>query len=99
MTVSKPNFLQGGHEEVDTLIPFHVSRVTHNVVVRASDTDVLIILIGYFAKQLQKDSRSIIMDCGIGNHRRYIDVNSIVNGLENLQPGLSAAIPAYHAFT
>ena len=40
MTVSKPNFLQG-----DILIAFHDVRVTHSVVVRASDTVDLIILV------------------------------------------------------
>ena len=101
VTVSKPNFLQGEHKEANTLIAFHVARVTHAVVVRASASDVLIMLIGYLGDQLQKEhsSRNIIMDCGSGNHRRYIDVKSIVNGLKNLQQGLSTVIPAYHAFT
>ena len=100
VTVTKPSFLQGHHEEADTMIVFHIAQTSHDVIVRASDTDVLIILIGYLGDQHQDDSsRNIFMDCGIGNHRRYIDVNSIVNGLENLQPGLSTVMPAYHAFT
>ena len=86
VAVCKPNILQGNYEEADTLIAFHVARVTYNVVIRASETAVLILLIGYLGDQLQKEHslRNIIIDCGIGKHRKYIDVNSTVNGLEIL---------------
>ena len=39
------------------------------------------------------------MDCGTENKRRYINITSIVNALENKQPGLPAAMPGLHAFT
>ena len=35
-TVTNPDHLQGRHEETDTLIAFHASRVAGNVMVRAS---------------------------------------------------------------
>ena len=97
VTVTQPSVYQGDHEEADTLIAFHVANITGDVVVRASDTDVLAILIGSAGQRLPEDR--VIMDYGTGNSRRYIDVTNIVQGLEHLKPGLSTAIPAYHAFT
>ena len=41
----------------------------------------------------------IIMDCGSGNTRRYIDISSIATELEAKQPGFAAAQPGLHAFT
>ena len=47
ITVTSPVHLQGDHEEADTLIAFQVTNITTgNVMVRASDADVLVILIG-----------------------------------------------------
>ena len=90
--------LQGDHEEADTLIAFHIANFTENVVVRSLDTDVLVILLG----QLRSETHSthkLIMDCGIGNTRRYIDITSIASHLNDKKPKLSAAMPGYHAFT
>ena len=98
---SKPPYLQGDHEEADTLIAFHVGNINSNVIVRASDTDVLVILIGALGRQCPevRSAHKIIMDCGMGNNRRYIDVTNITNRLEEEKPGLPAALPGYHAFT
>ena len=86
VTVTKPRFPQWQQEEAHTMIVFHIAQISHDVIVWASDIDVLIILIGYLGDQHQDDSsRNNFMDCWIGNHKRYIDVNSIVNGLKNLQ--------------
>ncbi len=46
MSVERPANLQGSHEEADTLLAFHASTATGNLVIRASDTDVLVILLG-----------------------------------------------------
>ena len=46
MVVGHPEQLQGNHEEADTLIAFHAVNATGNVVVRTSDTDALVILLG-----------------------------------------------------
>ena len=103
ITVSRPSYLQGDHEEADTLIAFHVANVSEaeNVVVRAFDTDVLVILIGAIGQQNEEDSSlpDIIMDCGIGNSRRYTNVTNIAEILEEHKPGLANALPGYHAFT
>ena len=101
ISVEEPSYLRGNHEEADTLIAFHAAQITGDIVVRASDTDVLIILIGFLGEQCpeERSSRKIFMDCGVGNHRRLIDICKIVSSLEGLKPGLSKAMPAYHAFT
>lgn len=102
MDVSKPLHLQGDHEEADTLIAFHVANTDErDVIVRASDTDVLVILIGELG-QLRPELRTrrkIIMDCGSGNSQRYINVSNITEVLEQRRPGLARAIPGCHAFT
>lgn len=90
ITVEEPTYLQGHHEEADTLIAFHVANITGDVVVRASDTDVLVILIGALDNQQPEEraTRTVIIYSGTGNKRRYINVNNIVNNLEDLKPGL-----------
>ena len=102
INVSKPPHLQGDHEEADTLIAFHVANITESdIVIRASDTDVLVILIGALG-QKSPEARAmtnIIMDCGTGNSRRLINVTNIVENLEQRQPGFSRAMPGYHAVT
>lgn len=102
VSVSKPAYLQGDHEEADTLIAFHVAKITaSHIIIRASDTDVLVILIGALGQQ-RPEVRSmvrIIMDCGKGNDRRYINISNITEILEESKTGLSRALPGYHAFT
>ena len=102
ITVTKPTEYQGDHEEADTLIAFHVANITErNVIIRATDTDVLIILIGLLGRQRPeiRARMNIIMDCGMGNSRRYINVSNIAAVLEETRPGLPRALPGYHAFT
>ena len=68
---------------------------------KASDTDFLVILLAAIGQQ-RKEVRSmtkIIMDCGMGNNRRYINVTNITDVLKEHKFGLSRAIPGYHAFT
>jgi hypothetical protein len=89
------------NEEADTLITFHAANTTGDIIVRATDTDVLIILLGYLGR-MRPEMRSminIIMDCGMGNNRRYININHIAEKLEVKAPGLAAAMPGYHCFT
>ena len=47
MVVLQPEIFQNNHEEANTLITFFASQPTGNILVRASNTDVLIILLGY----------------------------------------------------
>ena len=95
---SEPSCSYGDYEEADALIAFHFANITENVVVRSSDTDVLVILLGKLRPEVHS-THKLIMDCGIGNTRRYIDVRSIASHLNDKKPGLSAALPGYHAFT
>ena len=39
------------------------------------------------------------MDCGSGNTRRLVDVNTICVNLEEVCNGLTCAVPSFHAFT
>jgi hypothetical protein len=103
MNVERPANLQGSHEEADTLLAFHASNATGNLVVRASDTDVLVILLGMIGKHLNENRDTsygrIIMDCGKGNKRHDIDMTHIPSAVEAKQAGLAAAMPGLHAFT
>ena len=67
------------------------------MVVRSSDTDVLVILIGLAPKL---DIASIIlMDFGSSSNRRLIPVTEIAYGLEKVQAGFSEALIGFHALT
>ena len=102
ITVVNQSYLQADHEEADTLIAFHLNNLpSRTVLVRASDTDVLVILVGMLGHQRQevRSTSKVIMDCGNGNSRRYINVSNIVDVLEERKPGLAKALPGYHAFT
>ena len=79
LTFNEPNWkmhvgqpLNGSHEVADTLLAFHASIVAGNAVIRASDTDVLVILPGIIGKHMTCQRHTayyrIIMDCGSGNN-------------------------------
>ena len=102
ITITTPPEYQGDHEEADTLIAFHVATLRdQNIVIRATDIDVLVILIGFLGGQQDEVRKrtNIIMDCAMGKNHRYINVSNIANVLEEKRPGLSRALPGYHAFT
>ena len=104
MLIESLGHFQRNHCEADTLIAFHAFTGVGNILVRASDTDVLFILKGMLGREQRNcgpiaDQRRIIMNCGNSNSRRYIDVSTIVNALESKQAGLAAALPAMHALT
>jgi hypothetical protein len=90
--------LKTNHEEADTLICTHVSHIDKdnamNIVVRASDTDVAIILLNH----CERFNAHIWMDIGTSanNNRRYVDVSSISR---TLGTQLCRALPGFHAFT
>ena len=94
--------IQPIHEEANTLLALHASSFARNAVIRTSDTDVLVILLGMIGRHLTSQRHTayscIIMDCGSVNSRRHIDVISITNALEAKQKGLSAAMPCLHSF-
>ena len=50
--VTKPLEYQGDHEEADTLIAFHVFNIKEReIIIRASDKEVLIIFIGFLGRK------------------------------------------------
>ena len=105
MHIGHPAHPQGSHGYVmsGTLLAFHASSVDENAVIRASDTNVLVILLRMIGRHLKSQRLTayscIIMDCGSGNSRRHIDVSSIAHALEEKQKGLVAAMPGLHALT
>lgn len=86
------------HYEADTRIIFHVFNlpINTNVVVRASDTDILIIALGNMHRMSNKISLWIETGLKFKNTLRYLHVNKIY---ERLGETMSRALPAYHAFT
>ena len=74
----EPAHLQSSHEEADTLIAFHVRQVEADVIVRASDTDILVLLIAMIGRitegEIPTKYGQMVMDSAAGNKRRYIDV-------------------------
>ena len=97
LQVEEPNHLQCWHEEAKTLIAFHANSISSgNILVRSTDTDVLIILLGLSGRS---EGISIIMDYGSGNNQRYIDVSKLAASLNNRQPGITEAIIGLHALT
>ena len=72
LQIEQPMHLQCQHEEADTLIAFHANSISSGtVLVRSTDTDVLIILLALFGRS---EGIDIITDYGSGNNRRYIAV-------------------------
>ena len=87
------------HEEADTLICFHAKYIDNageadNIVVRATDTDVAIILL-YHSRNF---TATLWMDTGTSskNTRRYVNLSAIG---EVLGPLLCLSLLAFHAFT
>lgn len=97
LRTSEPAEYQANHEEADTLIGYHVYQLHGRMLVRSSDTDVLVILLGLTQKITQYVD--IIMDFGAGNDRRFVHVSDIAKNLEASKPGLTEAIVAFHAIT
>jgi hypothetical protein len=97
LQTEEPNHLQCQHEEADTLIAFHTKSIsTGNILVRSTDTDVLIILLGLSG---WSEGIKIILDYGTANHRRYIDVSTLAANLDEKQPGITQALIGLHALT
>jgi len=66
LEIEEPNHLQCQHEEADTLLAFHTSSISSGtILVRSTDTDVFIILLGLSGRS---EGIDIILDYGSGNH-------------------------------
>ncbi|CAH2096953.1 unnamed protein product [Euphydryas editha] len=85
------------HEEADTKIVYHVCNIDAqaNFVIRCSDTDITVIMLGNMHHLKNSDSRVWILT-GTGNKQRYVDLNAIY---EQLGPSLCRSLPAFHAIT
>ncbi|XP_056641528.1 uncharacterized protein LOC130448266 [Diorhabda sublineata] len=85
------------HEEADTKIIYHASYIAEqtNIVIRASDTDILILMIGNMS-HLKNPHSNIWMLSGTGNNERYIDIKKIYRELGEL---LAKSLIGFHAFT
>ncbi|KAK3877966.1 hypothetical protein Pcinc_017368 [Petrolisthes cinctipes] len=77
LVVEEPSKFQGQHEEADTLMTFHAYRIGGRVVVRSSDTDVVVILIALAAKM--PEALRIVMDFGSGYNRRIYGFKGLSN--------------------
>jgi len=89
--------LKSNHHEADTHIILHIAAmsaqgITGNIIVRASDTDICVILLHH----CQKFAAKIWMDTETGKNRRYINISTIAH---QIGPEMCAALPALHAFT
>ncbi len=87
------------HEEADTLICAHLKDIdtcinAENISIRASDTDIAIILLYHIWKFIA----NIWMDVGTSskNDRRYVNITAIGNAI-GLK--LCEALPGFHAFS
>ena len=72
------------------------------VIVRSSDTDVLVLLIAIIAREVKKGTKKIeqiIIDYGLGSNRRYIELSSITESFASESDGLPEAVIGFHAFT
>ena len=101
MPVNEFEHLYSTHDEADSRILFHLNWCSSmhgasNVVIRASDTDILIIVLGCFT--LLAGDINIWLEVGIfsKNTQRYIDINSLYN---KLGPLLSKSLLFLHALT
>ena len=92
-----------GHEEADTKIVFHLINLLFetpnqnsnvNIEIRTSDTDILVILLGYY-HNVAKNIRTYIK-LGVGSNIRWINVTQLY---ENLGQTLCKSLPAFHALT
>ncbi|XP_074106572.1 uncharacterized protein LOC141532227 [Cotesia typhae] len=85
------------HEEADTKIVFHISNTDAqaNFVIRCSDTDIAIIMLGHMHNLINDDS-NVWLNAGTGNNQRYINLTKVY---EHLGPSLSRSLPRFHALT
>lgn len=67
-----------------------------NMVVRSSDTDVLVLLVSFFPSLRQKGLTNLWLQFGVGSKRRFISIHRIV---EVLGDDRSEALLGFHAFS
>ena len=96
--VLNPETFQAQHEEADTLIGYHTSKLmNHTILIQSSNTDVLVILLAL--QGCCSSNNTVILDYGAGNNRRYINISQLSEILEEMHTGLAEALLGYHAIT
>lgn len=85
-----------GHEEADTKIVFHICQLDDdkNVVVRTSDSDIPIIVLGNMHNF--KNKVRVWIKLGTGNRERFLNVNQLYSALGK---NVCRALPSFHAFS
>ena len=89
-------------EESDNRMVLHVKdnillRDNKNIVIRSSDSDVVIITISFMAQFLEYlEGASVTIDFGSMAYRRSIDVNACY---EHIGESIALALPFFHAFS
>ena len=89
---TNPFFLQGSHDEADTLIVFHDMSVQGKILVKSRDTDVFVLLLR-LANRMNYNQK-IIMDVD-----RLIDITNIARNLDAERSDFTRSLPALHVFT
>lgn len=84
------------HEEADSRIIYHICQINFNaeIVIRCSDSDILVILLGNMDHL--NASLKLWINMGVGNNERYININDLY---KTLGSSLSKALPCFHAIT
>ncbi|CAG9771569.1 unnamed protein product [Ceutorhynchus assimilis] len=88
------------HEEADTRIMLHISKVqpTSKILVKASDTDILIILLGNMHKVPETEIGLASSGSKTKNDKDFNCINCIELA-SKLGSSLCLSLPAFHAFT
>lgn len=87
------------HEEADTRIVFHAHKVTpgSRILIKASDTDVLIIILGNIHKL--SESTIFLATSATKKQSHHLDCINCIDLALKLGQKLCKSLPAYHAFT
>ena len=68
MVTDQPENLQGEHEETDTLVALHASTTVESIIVRAPDTDIVVILLSLLGRMAEEERRkrciTLHFECG-----------------------------------
>ena len=88
------------HEEADTRIVFHLSRLQLNnnptVAVRCSDTDIFVLLLFHISQLSHKPLVWMDVRLSSNNTRRFINISQLANHMDKK---VVAALPGFHAYT
>lgn len=103
MNVGHPANFQSIYEEADTFLTFHASSAIRKVMIRAFDTDVLVILLEMSGRYMTSDQSTsytrIIMDYVSGNSRRHTGASNTASTLESNLERRASVLPELHEFT